>query len=74
MKLRDEISYIESHAGDGDVVHCTMYRRRHIFETEGGLYWLIKKTAGVEGFRSLIDASHGVNENPDMYPFIPAKR
>ena len=75
-RFADSIVYVEQHAGDGDVVSCSRYRRRHIFETEGGLYWLVKKTdrvAGVDGFRSLIDATHAVDEVPDKYPFSEVK-
>ena len=65
--LKDGINYVERHSGY-EVVACTMYRRRHIFETEDGLYYIIKKIAGVDDFRSLIDATKAVDNDPDKYP------
>lgn len=67
-KLIDNIKYVEQHAGDGEVVSITKYHARQIFQTEGGLFWLIKKIAGVEGFRSLTDAIKAIDETPDKYP------
>ena len=69
--LINNIKYVETHAGDGEVVECTMYRRRHIFHTEGGLYWVIKKVAGVDGFRSLEQTVDAINEDSDKYPPVP---
>jgi len=66
--LINSIKYVETHAGDGEVVECTMYRRRHIFHTEGGLYWLTRKIAGVDDFRSLKDVTNAVDKTPDKYP------
>jgi hypothetical protein len=69
--LKDGINYVELHARDGEVVECTMYRRRHVFQTEGGLYWIIKKIAGIDHFTTLIDVADAIDRTPDKYPPVP---
>lgn len=69
MNIKQGIAYVEAHSRDGEVINVTMYRRRHIFETDQGRYWLIRKVASVDGFNTLEDVLDAINERPDDYPY-----
>jgi len=69
--LINNIKYVELHNGGKEVVSVAMYRRRHIFEAEDGLYYVTKKVAGVARFGTLKAAAEGIDEDPGTYPSVP---